>query len=159
MGRLSEPCIQRVPFLYMMFDHSQIIPYYSKSNGECKRFLKNIGKTMRIAHSMGTDWRSEQAKFVINYRATSHSTLLRISSNLLFSEPFPTTLPENDHAITKDRFGFNERDQRSKDLMMRYADHRRKARTKKTCRQGTTSSSVNMRKTSPCHHSILTCLL
>ena len=114
--------------LYMGFHHRRITPYFPQANGECERFMRNIGKTMRIAHSLRLNWRCELQKFLRNYRATPHSTLQKTPAELLFSRSFRTRFPESADPATKDKFGFNERDQRSKDQMKSYADHRRRAR-------------------------------
>jgi hypothetical protein len=48
----------------------------------------------------------------------------------MFSESFRTRFPESDNTTTADKFGLGERDQKSKDQMKCYADHRRRARAK-----------------------------
>ena len=66
----------------------------TKANVEAESFMKPITKAIRSAHAEGRDWRKELYRFLLNYRATPHSSTGISSAKLLFGREIATKLPE-----------------------------------------------------------------
>ena len=77
------------------FVHRKVTPYRPKANAEAERFMRTMGKAIRIAHAEGRNWRPGLNQFLMNYRTTAHSTTgVSSADELLFGRPIRTKLPE-----------------------------------------------------------------
>ena len=74
--------------------HQKITPLWPQANGEVESFMKPITKAIRSAHAEGRDCRKELYRFLLNYRATPHSSTGISPAKLLFGREIATKLPE-----------------------------------------------------------------
>jgi hypothetical protein len=59
-----------------------------------ENFNKCLNKTIRIATIERKNWKEELYNFLLNYRATPHTTTGRTPSELLFSRIIKTKVPQ-----------------------------------------------------------------
>ena len=57
-------------------------------------FMKQLVKAVKSAHYENKDWKREMFKFLLNYRATPHSTTGKSPSELLYNRKIQTKLPQ-----------------------------------------------------------------
>ena len=69
---------------------SQITPLQLQANSEAENFMKPVTKVIWAAHAEGRDWRKDLYQFLLNYRATPHSTTGFAPSELLFNRKIKT---------------------------------------------------------------------
>ncbi len=108
-------------------EYSTITPLWPQGNSEAESFMKPLLKSILIARTEGRKWKKELYTFLLNYRATPHSTTKVPPAELLFNRPIRTKIPQqvtsskpiNKHIMAK------ENDQQSKAQMKQYADQRR----------------------------------
>ena len=74
--------------------HSRITPLWPQANSEAENFMKPVTKAIRAAHAEGRDWRKDLYQFLLNYRATPHSTTGFAPFELLFNCKIKTKLPQ-----------------------------------------------------------------
>ena len=60
---------------HMGFKHRKVTPLWPRANGECERFMRNLGKVVQGARTENKPWKQELHKFLRNYLATPHSTI------------------------------------------------------------------------------------
>ena len=60
--------------LYRGFKHRKITPLWPLANAEVERFMRTIKKSMKAAITQGKSWNQELHSFLLNYRATPHSS-------------------------------------------------------------------------------------
>lgn len=70
--------------------HQKITPLWPQANGEAESFMKPINKAIRSAHAEGRDWKKDLNRFLLNYRATPHSSP---QQNYCSTEKFPPNFP------------------------------------------------------------------
>lgn len=107
-------------------------PLWPQSNSEAESFMKPLLKSILTARTEGRNWKKELYTFLLNYRATPHSTTNVAPAELLFNRTIRTKLPQqytsskpiDKHIMAK------ENDHKSKSQMKRYTDQAR--HTKKT---------------------------
>ena len=108
-------------------EYSTITPLWPQGNSEAESFMKPLLKSILTARTEGRKWKKELYTFLLNYRATPHSTTKVAPAELLFNRPIRTKIPQqvtsskpiNKHIMAK------ENDQQSKAQMKQYADQRR----------------------------------
>ena len=79
---------------YLGFKHRRITPCWPRANGEAGRLVQTLGKSIRIAHLEGKNWKQELYKFLRQYRVTAHSTTSVSPSEALDNRKLKTTIPE-----------------------------------------------------------------
>ena len=109
------------------FNVRNITPAEPKVNGQAKRFMKNLSKTVQTAIANKRNWREELMVFLRNYRATPHRTTGKAPAELMFPNrnfktKVPTMKPVTPYHHDKE---VREQDQRKKQIMKRYADSKR----------------------------------
>lgn len=110
------------------FHHRKITPCWPQANSEAERFMRTMGKAIRTAHADGKNWRRELNQFLLNYRATPHSTTGISPAELLFNRAIKTKLPEFHSARpTAGDETLRIRDSAAKDKMKSYADAKKGA--------------------------------
>ncbi|CAB4008302.1 leucine zipper transcription factor 1 [Paramuricea clavata] len=91
--------------------------------------MKPLVKAVKSAHHENKDWKREMFKFLLNYRATPHSTTGKSPSELLYNRKIQTKLPqvtvENDSSLHQE---VKERDERLKKNQKEYADSKRRVK-------------------------------
>jgi hypothetical protein len=85
--------------------------------------MKPLVKAVKSAHHENKDWKREMFKFLLNYRATPHSTTGKSPSELLYNRKIQTKLAqvtvENESSLHQE---VKERDERLKKNQREYAD-------------------------------------
>ncbi|XP_064470096.1 uncharacterized protein K02A2.6-like [Ornithodoros turicata] len=94
----NGPPFSGYKFKYFMADlgihHHLITPLWPEANGEVERLMRTINKTARAANTDGRDWKIELEHFLLNYRATPHSTTGKSPGELHFGRRMRTCIPE-----------------------------------------------------------------
>jgi transposase InsO family protein len=104
------------------FKHRKITPLWPLANGEAERFMRTIKKTMKAAISQGRSWNQDLNSFLLNYRATPHSSTKVAPATLLFGRNIQTTLPSMSLESHERTIIANDREAKSK--MKTYADRK-----------------------------------
>ena len=105
-------------------------PLHPKSNSEAEVFMKPLQKVIITAHADNQNWRKELHSFLLNYRASPHSTTKIPPAEALYNRPICTKLPE---PITKPLNSAQHKklkaaDEKVKRKMKEYHDKRTKAK-------------------------------
>jgi hypothetical protein len=74
--------------------HKKITPLWPEANGLCERFMPGIEKVVKMAHLKGTNWRKDLNEFLLNYRATPHSTTEVSPAELFLGRSIKTRPPQ-----------------------------------------------------------------
>jgi transposase InsO family protein len=115
------------------FTHRKITPYWPQANGEAERFMRTLQKSIRAAIIEKRNWKQAMNQFLLNYRATPHSTTSISPSESLNSRKIKTMLPEMPSTSKPQQKSMAERDAQKKDQMKSCADNSRGA--KENCLQ------------------------
>ena len=111
--------------LEMGISHQKITPLWPQANSEAENFMKPLTKAVHAAHAAGRDWKKDLYRFLLNYRATPHTTTGIAPAQLLFNRKIKTKLPQYeviDHSeISKQ---VRERDDQAKEKVKSHADKR-----------------------------------
>lgn len=120
------------------FKHRKITPLWAPANSEAERFMRTVQKAIRTSTTEGRNWKQDLQQFLLQYRATPHSTTAKSPAELLFGRVLRTKLPEQ-QAATKDNQdeALRQRDHAAKQKMKKYADQRRN-HSKSTIKVGDT---------------------
>jgi len=104
-------------------NHTTSSPYWPQGNAEVERFMQPLVKAIKTAHVEGKDWKRSIYKYLLNYRATPHTTTGKSPAELLFNRQITTKLPN----LVKDTasIALKEKDSQSKEKMKFYADQKR----------------------------------
>ena len=105
--------------------HQKVTPLWPQANGEAESFMKPLTKAVRSAHAEGRDWKKELYRFLLNYRATPHSSTAVSPAELLFNRKISMKLPE---ICEKNNSEIQAKDSQAKQKMKEYADQRVQAR-------------------------------
>ena len=74
--------------------HQKITPLWPQANSEAENFMKPLTKSIRAACTEKKNWKREIYTFLLNYRATPHTTTGFLPSELLFNCKIRTKLPQ-----------------------------------------------------------------
>ena len=69
----------------MGIKHQRITPLWPQANSEAENFMKPMTKAIRAAITEHKNWKKELYSFLLNYRATPHSTTKFSPAELLFN--------------------------------------------------------------------------
>ena len=78
---------------YMGIRHERATPYWPRGNAKCERFMKSLGKTVRIAQIEGKPWRQVMNQFLRSYRAAPHASTGFSPNQLMFGRNVSSRLP------------------------------------------------------------------
>ena len=111
-------------------EFTTITPLWPQGNSEAESFMKPLVKSIQTARTQGRNWRQELYTFLLNYRATPHSTTKVAPAELLFNRSIRTKLPQHGTTSTPiDKHDIaTENDHKSKSQMKMYADKARHTR-------------------------------
>ena len=111
--------------------HTRVTPYWPRANGLVENFNKNLKKTIRAATVEGKNWHVELYNFLLQYRATPHTTTGCPPATLLFNRTVRTKLP----CVIKDNVPreVKERDTENKAKEKYYADKTKDENFKRLC--------------------------
>ena len=73
--------------------HRHITPYWPQANSEAESLMKLLLKAIQAAHAEERNWRRELQKFLLNFRATPHSTTGLSPAELLYNRKVRGKLP------------------------------------------------------------------
>ena len=107
-------------------EHKRITPLWPQANSEAENFMKPVTKAIRSARVEGREWKKDLYQFLLNYRATPHSTTGFTPSELLFNRKIRTKLPQM--VIGSDQSKVQQNDDQAKKKMKEYADANSKAK-------------------------------
>ena len=110
--------------------HKPSSPLWPQGNAEVERFMQPLEKAIRTANLEGQDWKRAIFKFLLNYRATPHSTTGHSPATLLFNRNIRTKLP---HPVKENKSNMHqklkEKDSKAKAKMKDHADEKSRAKT------------------------------
>ena len=75
-------------------------PLWPQGNSEAKLFMEPLVKSIQTARTQGRNWKQELYSFLLNYRATPHSTTKVAAAELLFNRSICTKLPQHSTTST-----------------------------------------------------------
>ena len=75
-------------------NHKKITPLWPQANSKAESFMKPLMKAIRSATVEGTQWEKHLYRFLLNYRATPHTTTGFAPAELLFNCKIQTKLPQ-----------------------------------------------------------------
>uniref|UniRef100_A0A669DPM2 Gypsy retrotransposon integrase-like protein 1 n=1 Tax=Oreochromis niloticus TaxID=8128 RepID=A0A669DPM2_ORENI len=78
---------------YLGFHHRKITPCWPQANAIAERFMRTLGKALRVAETQGTPWKQQLNIFLREYRSTPHSTTASSPAEILFQRQLYTKLP------------------------------------------------------------------
>lgn len=59
---------------YLRFHHRRITPLWPQANATAERFMRTLGKALRVANTKGMHWKQHVNIFLREYKSTPHST-------------------------------------------------------------------------------------
>ena len=109
--------------------HRTITPLWPQAN-ESEMFMKPLMKAIRTAHPQKQNWRRTMHDFLLDYRATPHTTTNVAPATLMFGRNTRTKLPQVDTKINKNALdkSVEHRDKQQRQRMKEYADQRRQSK-------------------------------
>lgn len=113
--------------VYSGFHHRKITPFWPQANAIAERFMRTLGKAIRIAHTRGLPWKQQLNVFLREYRSTPHCTTGTSPAELLFQRKMRTKIPITTSSIISVDDVVRKRDKSAKDKMKALADTRKHA--------------------------------
>ncbi len=110
------------------FTHRKITPYWPQANGEAERFMHTLQKCIRAAIIEKKNWKQAMNQFLLNYRATPHSTTSISPSESLNNRKIKTMLPEMSSISKPRQKPMAEFDAQKKDQIKSCTDNSRGAK-------------------------------
>ena len=109
--------------------HRTITPLWPQAN-ESETFMKPLMKAIHTAHLQKKNWRRTMHEFLLNYRATPHTTTNVAPATLMFCRKTRTKLPQLDTKVNKNALdkSVEHHDQQQQQRMKEYADQRRQSK-------------------------------
>lgn len=111
---------------YMGFHHRKITPLWPQANATAERFMRTLGKCLRVAHMENIPWKQHLYTFLREYRSTPHSTTITSPAELLLKRRIHTNMPSVSTPTGSDK-DLRRRDHKAKAKMKAYSDTRRHA--------------------------------
>ena len=111
---------------YKGFHHRKITPLWPLANAEVERFMRTVKKTMKAAISEGRNWNQYLQTFLLNYRATPHSSTGVPPATILFGREIKTSLPQVQ--FKEPQLNIAKSDSEAKLKMKSHADRKNRAR-------------------------------
>ena len=111
---------------YKGFHHRKITPLWPLANAEVERFMRTVKKTMKAAISEGRNWNQYLQTFLLNYRATPHSSTGVPPATIMFGREIKTSLPQVD--FKEPQLNIKKSDGEAKLKMKSHADQRNHAK-------------------------------
>ncbi|KAG7479351.1 Retrovirus-related Pol poly from transposon [Solea senegalensis] len=108
--------------VYMGFHHRKSTPLWPQAKTTAERFMRTLGKCLRVAHMANIPWKQHLHTFLREYRATPHSTTT--SPAELLKCRIHTKMPSVSTPLGPDE-DLRRRDRKAKAKMKTYTDTRR----------------------------------
>ena len=113
---------------FMGFEHRKIEPLWPQANGCVERMMGTLNKTIISSQLEGRNWKQDLYAFLLNYRATPHSTTGISPAEALFSRKIKTRLPQSPSSPSDFDDQIRLQDTEQKRQYKAYADSARHAR-------------------------------
>jgi len=114
---------------YLGFHHRKITPLWPQANATAERFMRTLGKAIRVAKTQGMHWKQHLNIFLREYRSTPHSTTESSPAELLFQRKMFTKIPSFTHtASNSSDSAVRAKDDKAKAKMKTHADSHRHAK-------------------------------
>ncbi|TKS65153.1 Retrovirus-related Pol polyprotein from transposon 17.6 [Collichthys lucidus] len=111
---------------YLGFHHRRITPLWPQANATAERFMRTLGKAVRVAETQGVPWKQQLNIFLREYRSTPHSLTESSPAELLFQ--VYTKIPAFTHTANNSSDSeVRARDNKAKAKMKSHADSHRHA--------------------------------
>ena len=111
--------------VYMGYSHDKKTPYAPWANGMAETFMRSLKKLMQTCKIEQSNWRQQLQRFLRAYRAAPHKSTGFAPSTVMFNgRRYKTRLPTKkmyQNVFIKE---MKEADNKSKQRMKRYADHK-----------------------------------
>eukprot|EP00795_Rhopilema_esculentum_P015552 gene15552-6817_t len=109
-----------------------ITPLWPQANSEAENFNKPMTKAIKAAQVEGRNWKKELYRFVLNYRATPHTTTKYPPAQLLFNRKIRIKLPDTvEKSLSPLDEEIRKNDTQAKVTMKQNADRKRGAKERK----------------------------
>ena len=109
--------------------HKPSTPLWPHGNAEAENFMKPLEKAVRTAVVENKNWKRVINRFLLNYRATPHSTTGKSPAELLFNRKIRTRLPEmSSQETSPSHLALQQKDDDAKKKMKEYADKKSRAK-------------------------------
>ena len=113
--------------------HRRITPLHPQANGQSENFMRNLKKIVANSFHNGSDYKQELNAFLRSYRSSPHASTGAAPAALLFRQPNLCRLPKLQKPSDIDNRPSDitramSQDAKSKSIMKRYADERRRAK-------------------------------
>ncbi|XP_065054716.1 uncharacterized protein K02A2.6-like [Rhopilema esculentum] len=109
-----------------------ITPLWPQANSEAENFNKPMTKAIKAAQVEGRNWKKELYRFVLNYRATPHTTKKYPPAQLLFNRKIRIKLPDTvEKSLSPLDEEIRKNDTQAKATMKQNADRKRGAKERK----------------------------
>ncbi|CAL9697210.1 unnamed protein product [Knipowitschia caucasica] len=113
---------------YLGFHHRKITPLWQGPNATAERFMRTLGKALRVAETKGVPWKQQLNIFLREYRSTPHSTTASSPYEVLFQRKMYTNIPSiSITAKQSSDADVRTRDNKAKSKMKDNADLKRHA--------------------------------
>lgn len=108
---------------YLGFHHRRITPLWPQANATAERFMRTLGKAVRVAETQGVPWKQQLNIFLREYRSTPHSSTESSPAELLFQRKMYTKIPAFTHTANNSSDSeVRARDNKAKAKMKSHAD-------------------------------------
>lgn len=108
---------------HLGFHHRRITPLWPQANAIAERFMRTLGKAVRVAETQGLPWKQQLNIFLREYRATPHSTTESSPAELLFQRKVYTKIPSFTHTVSNSSDSeVRAKDSKAKAKMKSHAD-------------------------------------
>ena len=112
--------------------HRKVTPVWPAANGEAERFMRTLNKMVQTSTASSVNWKDALPGFLLNYRASPHSTTGVAPAKLLFNRNINTKIPD---LVKQPEMEWNKeakaRDESRKKKMEDYANKRFKTQDAK----------------------------
>lgn len=107
--------------------HHRVTPAWPEANGHVERFMRTLQKAVRTMMIEKQNWNTGLQLFLMQYRATPHSTTSIAPAKALIKSAYRTIIPEMFNESVPDNFDLQLRmsDERNKNKMKENADQAR----------------------------------
>lgn len=114
----------------LSFIHHRVTPIWPEANGMAERGVQNLKKTIMAAHLEKRDVSTEIDSFLLNYRATPHTTTGISPFEALYGRKIRTSIPHiHDGQALQEQPKLRETDEKNKGKGKEYADISRHAKS------------------------------
>ena len=108
--------------------HKFSTPYWPQGNAEVERFMRTLGKILKIANLTHDDIQNALSRFLFTYRNTPHCTTRVPPGELLYNRSMNGKIPSEKKEWVDRHHLARENDEKSRNYNKSYADSRRRTK-------------------------------